>query len=109
KRKAVISTTQKGKKVKSEGKEKSEWWQYYEVLYDKDEDGNQRKIAKCKYCEIRLVADNGSKIWIFYNRLPIRRIDASGYDILGSSRHGCLVKIGRKYAIFAQVNTTYQE
>ncbi|GJT80953.1 hypothetical protein Tco_1055295 [Tanacetum coccineum] len=52
------STTPKGKKVKAEGKEKSEWWQYYEVLYEKDEDGNRRKIAKCKYCETRLVADN---------------------------------------------------
>ncbi|GKC53907.1 zinc finger BED domain-containing protein RICESLEEPER 2 [Tanacetum coccineum] len=58
KRKSVTSTTPKGKKVKAEGKEKSEWWQYYEVLYEKDEDGNRRKIAKCKYCETRLVADN---------------------------------------------------
>ncbi|GKB31738.1 zinc finger BED domain-containing protein RICESLEEPER 2 [Tanacetum coccineum] len=32
KRKSVTSTTPKGKKVKAEGKEKSEWWQYYEVL-----------------------------------------------------------------------------
>ncbi|GJY13923.1 zinc finger BED domain-containing protein RICESLEEPER 2 [Tanacetum coccineum] len=60
KRKSVTSTTPKGKKVKAEGKEKSEWWQYYEVLYEKDEDGNRRKIAKCKYCETRLVADNGT-------------------------------------------------
>ncbi|GJY15953.1 copia protein [Tanacetum coccineum] len=62
KRKSVTSTTPKGKKVKAEGKEKSEWWQYYEVLYEKDEDGNRRKIAKCKYCETRLVADNDSKL-----------------------------------------------
>ncbi|GKA74620.1 zinc finger BED domain-containing protein RICESLEEPER 2 [Tanacetum coccineum] len=60
KRKSVTSTTPKGKKVKAERKEKFEWWQYYEVLYEKDEDGNRRKIAKCKYCETRLVADNGT-------------------------------------------------
>ncbi|GJX15703.1 zinc finger BED domain-containing protein RICESLEEPER 2 [Tanacetum coccineum] len=58
KRKTEISTTRKGKKVKTKGKEKSEWWQYYQVLYDEYEDGNRRKIAKCKYCETRLVTDN---------------------------------------------------
>ncbi|GJV85031.1 hypothetical protein Tco_1524929 [Tanacetum coccineum] len=38
---------------------------------------------------------------IFFNHLPIWRIDASGYGVLGSSRHGYLVKLGREYAVFA--------
>ena len=38
KRKSELTKTPKGKKSKAEGKEKSEWWQYYEKLYDEDED-----------------------------------------------------------------------
>ncbi|GJX14966.1 ribonuclease H-like domain-containing protein [Tanacetum coccineum] len=58
KRKVVISKNRNGKKVKANGKEKSEWWQCYEVMYDEDEDGYKRKIGRCKYCEKSIVADN---------------------------------------------------
>ncbi|GKA26077.1 zinc finger BED domain-containing protein RICESLEEPER 2 [Tanacetum coccineum] len=65
KRKVVISKNRNGKKVKANGKEKSEWWQCYEVMYDDDEDGYKRKIGRCKYYEKSIVADNGELAFAF--------------------------------------------
>ncbi|GKC26884.1 hypothetical protein Tco_1034178 [Tanacetum coccineum] len=44
------------KKPKTEGQEqKSKWWKFFDTVYEEDEDGDQVKKGKCKFCS-RLIA-----------------------------------------------------
>nr|GFB20476.1 zinc finger BED domain-containing protein RICESLEEPER 2 [Tanacetum cinerariifolium] len=47
------------KKPKTEGQEqKSKWWKFFDTVYEEDEDGDQVKKGKCKFCSRLIAADS---------------------------------------------------
>ncbi|GKF04622.1 zinc finger BED domain-containing protein RICESLEEPER 2, partial [Tanacetum coccineum] len=47
------------KKPKTEGQEqKSQWWKFFDTVYEEDEDGYQVRKGKCKFCVKLLATDS---------------------------------------------------